>query len=126
MDFVNLMAYDGGTPHSSYQYALDSIDYWQARGLPPEKTVLGVPFYARPNEAPYWRIVDAFPEAAQVDEFDYYGAQINYNGIPTMQAKTELALERASGIMIWALEHDAPGDLSLLTAIYQTVQENQP
>jgi chitinase len=126
MDYVNLMVYDGGTPHSSYQYAVDSLDYWQGRGLPPEKTVLGVPFYARPNEAPYRRIVAAFPEAANLDEFDYYGTPINYNGIPTIQEKTELALERASGIMIWALEHDAPGELSLLSAIYQTVQENQP
>lgn len=125
-DFVNIMAYDGGTPHSSYQYAVDSLDYWLGRGLPPEKAVLGVPFYARPNEAPFRRIVAADPAAAYVDEFDYYGTRINYNGIPTIQAKTRLAMERASGIMIWALEHDASGELSLLNAIYQTAQEAQP
>ncbi len=125
-DFVNIMAYDGGTPHSSYQYAVDSLDYWLGRGLPPEKAVLGVPFYARPNEAPYRRIVAADPAAAYLDEFDYYGTLINYNGIPTIQAKTRLAMERGSGIMIWALEHDASGELSLLNAIYQTAQEAQP
>ncbi|MBN2385393.1 MAG: hypothetical protein JXB85_00105 [Anaerolineales bacterium] len=127
MDFVNLMAYDNqAEQHSSYQYALDSLEYWLGRGLPPEKAVLGVPFYARPNEAPFRRIVEADPLAATLDVFDYYGTPINYNGIPTMRAKTELALARASGIMIWALEHDAGGDLSLLRAIYQTVEEHRP
>ena len=127
MDFINLMVYDGGGEmHASMQYAQDSIDFWQGRGLPPEKTVLGVPFYARPTETAYWRLVKDFPEAAQLDVFDYYGTTINYNGIPTIQAKTRLALERASGIMFWRLENDAQGDLSLLNAIHQVVIESTP
>ena len=40
------------------------LAYWQNRGLPPEKTVMGVPFYARPSEALYRQIVAANPEAA--------------------------------------------------------------
>lgn len=122
LDFVNIMAYDGpGENHSSMQYARDALDYWQSRGLPVEKTVLGVPFYARPDGTPYYRIVRNDPAAAYLDSFDYYGMQLNYNGIPTMQAKTALALERASGIMIWSLESDAPGELSLLAAIDRTL-----
>ncbi len=126
-DFVNLMAYDGDGPmHSSMDYARAAIDFWQARGLPPEKTVLGVPFYARPNEMQYRKIVEIDPQAAQADFFDYYGTTINYNGIPTIQAKTRLALERGSGIMFWTLEGDATGDLSLLAAIHAAVAEARP
>jgi chitinase len=89
--------------------------------------VLGVPFYARPNEMPYRKIVELDPGAAQTDFFDYYGTTINYNGIPTIQAKTRLAMERGSGIMFWTLEGDTTGDLSLLAAIHAVVVgEAQP
>jgi GH18 family chitinase len=127
MDFVNIMTYDGEGPnHSSMEYAQGGLDYWLGRGLPPEKAVLGVPFYARPNGTPYAKIVAADPQAANQDFYNYFGVELNYNGIPTIQAKTRLALERASGIMFWTLEQDASGDLSLLNAIYQVVSEEQP
>jgi GH18 family chitinase len=126
-DFINLMVYDGGGPmHASMDYAQASFDFWLGRGLPPEKAVLGVPFYARPNEMPYRKIVELDPAAAQTDTFDYYGTLINYNGIPTIRAKTRLALERGSGIMFWTLEGDAAGDLSLLAAIHAAVAEARP
>ena len=130
MDFVNLMAYDNtGPSHSSFDFAQASIDHWEERGLPAEKTVLGVPFYGRGTEArateiSYARIVKADPANAQVDSASVNGVQVNYNGIPTMQAKTILALKRASGIMFWTLENDATGDLSLLNAIHQVVINN--
>lgn len=116
MDFVNLMAYDGDD-HSTMAQAGNSLDYWLGRGLAPEKTVLGVPFYARPNGTPYAKIVQSDPAAAVLDVFEYLGAEQHYNGIPTIQAKTRLALARASGIMIWNLDQDAAGDLSLLKAV---------
>jgi chitinase len=123
MDFVNLMAYDGSGPnHSSYEYAEAAIAYWQGRGLPAEKTVLGVPFYSRPDHVAYRKLVEADPAAAELDEFEYFGGTVNYNGQPTMRRKTELALERAAGIMIWALDHDTQDDTSLLKTIYDTVQ----
>ena len=122
MDFVNIMAYDNsGSQHSSLDYARSALDYWLGRGLPPEKATLGVPFYARPSEISYRKIVQADPAAAQLDSFDYYGTLINYNGIPTIQTKTRMAMQRASGIMFWTLENDADGELSLLTAIHQVV-----
>lgn len=121
-DFVNIMAYDSGEPHSSYALAEEAIRYWQDRGLPPEKTVLGVPFYAHPSLVSYRKIVEQDPAAAQVDEFEYLGVLQNYNGIPTMQQKTQLAMERAAGIMIWTLEHDTQDENSLLRAINQAVE----
>jgi chitinase len=68
LDFVNIMAYDNaGAEHSSLDYARSALDYWLGRGLPPEKTVLGVPFYARPSETSYAKIVEANPDAARLD-----------------------------------------------------------
>jgi chitinase len=121
VDFLNIMAYDGpDLNHSSYEYAVQALDYWSARGLPVEKTVLGVPFYARPSEATYRQLVGDNPEAANVDEIKYLGTTVYYNGIPTMQRKTELAMERASGIMIWEISQDTTDATSLVNAIYQT------
>ncbi len=57
--------------------------------------------------------------------FEYYGMTCKYyNGIPTIQAKTRIAMEKASGVMFWALDHDAQGEFSLVNAIYQTVHPN--
>ncbi len=126
MDFVNIMAYDGSGPsHSSLEYAQDSIAYWQGRGLPPEKTVLGVPFYSRPNFVPYRKLVEEDPAAAEVDVFEYHAGTVNYNGLATMQQKTELALEQAGGLMIWALDHDTQDATSLLNRIHETVLAGQ-
>jgi chitinase len=126
MDYANLMVYDGDGPnHSSMQFARDALDYWLAsRGLPRDKAILGVPFYARPDGVPYYKIVASDPAAAQVDTFDYGGSLVNYNGILTMQQKTRLAMARASGIMIWNLEDDSTdASTSLLVAIFQTAHE---
>lgn len=121
VDFMNIMAYDGsGQNHSSYEYSVQALDFWSGRGLPKEKMVLGVPFYARPSEAPYRKLVENDPQAAHQDMTDYLGAKVYYNGIPTIQAKTQLALQRGSGIMIWELSQDTWDETSLLNAIFQT------
>lgn len=121
-DFVNVMTYDG-PDHGTMEQFNAGLDYWQGRGLPPEKTVMGVPFYARPTETIYRKIVEADPQAAYVDTTEFDGAAIHYNGIPTIQAKTQIAMERAGGIMFWTLDHDALGDLSLLKAIDDTLHQ---
>lgn len=127
VDFVNIMAYDDNRTlqHSSLEYAKSALDYWLGRGLPAQKAILGVPFYARPLEVPFAKIVAADPEAAWLDSTFYEGEQIFYNGIATINAKTRLALQRASGIMFWKLEHDAGGELSLIAAIWATMGERQ-
>lgn len=120
-DFVNIMTYDG-PDHGTMEQFERGLSYWSGRGLPEEKIVMGVPFYGDPN-TPYFKIVQADPSAAQLDSFDYSGTILHYNGIPTIQAKTRIAMQKAGGIMFWALDHDAQGDLSLVNAIHQTVQE---
>jgi hypothetical protein len=44
--------------------------------------------------------------------------------MPTVQAKTRIAMQKASGIMFWTLDHDVQGEFSLLNAIYQTSQQH--
>lgn len=120
-DFVNIMTYDG-PDHGSMEQFERGLVFWSERGLPPEKIVMGVPFYGDPNYA-YSKIVAEDPAAAQKDVFDFYGTTYHYNGIPTVQAKTKLAMEKAGGIMFWTLDYDAQGELSLVNAIYETVHK---
>ena len=116
-DFVNIMTYDG-SDHGTMEQFERGLSYWSERGLPTQKMVMGVPFYGDPNLA-YSKIVQADPKAAQTDSFEYYGTTYHYNGIPTIQTKTRIAMEKAGGIMFWALDHDAQGELSLVNAIYE-------
>lgn len=47
VDFLNLMVYDLGEPHSTYAAAQNAISHWKYNeGLPKDKAVLGVPFYS--------------------------------------------------------------------------------
>ncbi|TGE26929.1 carbohydrate-binding protein [Hymenobacter metallicola] len=117
VDFLNLMAYDfNNFDHSTYDYAVQSINYWKGRGLPANKTVLGVPFYGRPTWESYAQLL-ARGASPNADVFNGVG----YNGIPTIKSKTNLAFDQGSGIMIWELSQDATGANSLLTAINQVV-----
>jgi chitinase len=123
VDFLNVMAYDGpGQNHSSYEYAAEALNYWQRRGLPQEKAVLGVPFYSRPGEVLYRQLVAANPDAAKVDQFDYHGALTFYNGVPTIQKKTQLAKRLGSGVMIWTIAADTLDETSLLNAVVQAAK----
>jgi GH18 family chitinase len=120
-DFINVMTYDG-PDHGTMKQFEQGLSFWTARGLPKEKIVMGVPFYGDPD-LPYFKIVAEDPAAAQTDTFDYFGTTFHYNGIPTVQAKTKLAMEQANGIMFWTLDFDAQGELSLVNTIYQTAHQ---
>jgi GH18 family chitinase len=124
LDFINVMTYDG-PDHGTMEQFEKGIAFWSERGAPKEKLIIGVPFYSHVKNSSaegmsYAKLVKADPAAAQVDEFDYYGMTQIYNGIPTVQKKTRIALDKTTGIMFWSLDHDARGDLSLVNAIYKT------
>jgi chitinase len=123
VDFLNLMAYDGGTPHSTYSMAISCLNYWKNFGLPKEKAILGLPFYGSNSsgyQISYSDIVASDSDAPYRDEGGnessggYY-----YNSIPTIIDKTSLAVDQAGGVMIWALNLDTTNSTSLLSAIHE-------
>lgn len=135
-DFINLMAYDLTGPwqpdkpgqHSPYSLALKSINYWKNQGMPPDKLTLGLPFFGwdfthpdRVTAVSYRKMVKMDSSFALLDQV----GQIYYNGIPLIEAKTELAISQVSGIMFWELGQDAFGEHSLLEASYKVVQESR-
>nr|WP_242588415.1 RICIN domain-containing protein [Corallococcus macrosporus] len=119
VDFLNIMAYDGGQPHSTYDLAVQSLNYWKGRGLPASKAVLGVPFYGRSPSSyvGYSELVARDPQAPYKDNV----GDVYYNGIATIQAKTQLGKQNG-GVMIWELSQDTSGSTSLLNAIYSVAQ----
>jgi len=135
-DFVNIMSYDHTGPwrpekpgpHAPYAEADAALDYFGTeRNISRDKLVLGVPFYGygfgpEPTSPAvtmtFADIAARFPGSEQVDEWTLPdGKIIYYNGLPTIRRKTMLARTKASGIMIWQILGDAPGDSSLLAAI---------
>ncbi|HEY3666667.1 MAG TPA: glycosyl hydrolase family 18 protein, partial [Polyangiaceae bacterium] len=126
IDLVNIMAYDGGkgSGHSPFALAQNAMQFWSGKGLPASKAILGVPFYSQPSLTAYSALVTRNPAAANMDQVD----DQFYNGIPTVQAKTDLAMSTGGGIMAWDLSQDShcpsdgcsatTPDVSLLSAIY--------
>ncbi len=139
-DFINLMSYDAtgpwrpkdAGPHAPYEMAVRDLDYWlQARGLPTQKVNLGLPFYGYVFGAPsspvtsmtYRDILETGRLQHQGDTLQVAGDGVVYfNGTATIKAKTEMAINRAGGVMIWQILGDAEGDSSLLKLINQTVE----
>ncbi len=118
VDWLNIMAYDGGSPHANYDWSIASVNFWKNRGLPASKAVLGVPFYSRPGYKTYAQIVATNPAFANQDCATIAGVNECYNGLPTVRRKTQWAMANAGGIMNWELSQDATGANSLVSAIY--------
>ncbi|ONI78303.1 glycoside hydrolase family 18 [Kribbella sp. ALI-6-A] len=126
VDWLNIMAYDGGSPHANYDWSINAANFWKNRGLPKAKTVLGVPFYSRPNYTTYRDIVAMNPNNANIDCVTINGTQNCYNGVPTIKRKTQWAVANAGGIMNWELSQDATGSASLVSAIFDAAGGTTP
>lgn len=122
VDWLNIMAYDGGSPHANYDWSINSVNAWKSRGLPANKAVLGVPFYSRPTYISYRDLVAQDPANANRD---CYNGNC-YNGLPTIRRKTTWALSNAGGIMNWELSQDTTTSTSLLNAIWETASGGTP
>ena len=120
VDFLNIMLYDGGSPHANYNWTISNINQWKSRGLPAKKAVLGVPFYSRPTYYSYARLVATDPANANRDCTTVNGAQQCYNGRPTIRRKTQWAMAHAGGMMNWELSQDSGTATSLVSTIYDT------
>lgn len=121
-DIVGVMAYDdGGSNHSTYEMAVDMVEYFVDRGVSKSKIVMGVPFYGyleeteREGAMSYKEIVDNDSGAYSKD----YSNGMAYNGIATIQKKCSYVKNNGyGGIMIWELGQDTTSqDTSLLNAI---------
>ena len=117
IDLVNVMAYDDGQG-APMSFAQSSLALWSGKGFPASKLVLGVPFYSQPSNTPYSTLVMQNPAASMQDAIVVGTTTERYNGIPTVQAKTVLAMQQAGGIMAWDLSQDSRDtSVSLLSAI---------
>lgn len=135
-NFVNVMSYDRTGPwrpdkpgnHSPYTMALEDLDYWhKIRLLPKEKLVLGLPFYgygfgnlnSPVISMDYKQVAAINKDNRSQDTLTLPGnVMFYYNNISTIRKKTELAMKKASGVMIWQLSGDTAGENSLLNTIY--------
>ena len=138
-DYVTIMSYDRTGPwrpdspghHAPYQMAVDDLHYWNyIRAIPKEKMVLGLPFYGygfgEVNtpvvSMDYKTIHSLYPNEYASDTLLLpEHVTMYYNSAATIQKKTVLAMQKASGVMIWQLLGDAAGDASLLKTIYDVV-----
>ena len=143
VDHVNIMAYDGqwddgyiASNLSPYPYTKNIVNYWTSlfenHQISKEKLVLGVPFYAQPEnpkskQISYATIIENNPLHAESDTVKINGQTYHYNGEETIKKKTKLALDHGfGGMMMWELGHDAEGSYSLTQAISEVFQsENQ-
>jgi chitinase len=131
-DFVNIMSYDRTGPwrpdrpgpHAPYSMAEEDLKYWlETRKIPKEKLTLGVPFYGygfggtAPESMSYKNILRQYPDSVNQDQMHLNGGMVYYNGLATIKKKTELALEKVGGVMIWQLLQDSTGVKSLLGGI---------
>ncbi|WHX98304.1 glycoside hydrolase family 18 protein [Neobacillus sp. DY30] len=140
VDHVNIMAYDGqwdggynAANLSPYPFTEKIVNYWtklfDTNNLPKEKLVLGVPFYAQPEDpaikqVSYAAIVNRDPANAVTDTVSMNGTIYHYNGVKTIQKKTNLAMEHGfGGMMLWEAGHDSKGTHSLTSAIFHELEK---
>lgn len=133
-DLVNVMSYDAigpswgqaGVEHATLAMAERDLALWLARGVAPERLVLGVPFYGYGfgGEAPNWSYRDLAARFAPAPEADLIGRAcgtcryLTYNGPATIERKAALARKRAGGVMVWELSQDT-SDHALTRAIHR-------
>lgn len=138
-DFINIMAYDACGPwnpkrpgqHSSGEFAEKCIDYWTIQhGIKPENISLGLPCYGYNFSNPSNVYGFYYRSMVEKDLEHRYKDQVGgmyYNGIPTIKSKTQLAIDKVGGVMMWEISQDAVdtlSDYSLLKAVNETVRSN--
>lgn len=135
-DWINMMVYDlrgpwdptNAGPHSPLSFAHSSINYWEGQGVAKDKVTLGMPFYGydfsdqnHVRALTYAQIIDRNPTNAYSDQ----DGDTYYNGIPTIEAKTQLALDdQLAGVMVWELGQDKFDEYSLLDKIGNIINAN--
>lgn len=121
VDRVHLMSYDRGERHSTFEQAVADVEASIEAGIPPEKLILGMPFYGREIASPdtsysYEQIMSTYAPAPEADEVN----GIYFNGLNTIRQKVCYGMEqRLGGFMVWELALDTMDESSLLQQIYR-------
>lgn len=142
VDHVNIMAYDGqydGGYHaanlSPYPFTEKIVNYWSnlfdQNKISKQKLVLGVPSYAQPEnpdvkQVSYASILKNNPANAETDSVNMNGTTYYYNGQPTIEKKTKLALDHGfGGMMLWESGLDASGPQSITSTISTVLKSSE-
>jgi chitinase len=141
VDHVNIMAYDGqwdggynAANLSPYSFTENVVNYWsnlfKTHNQPKQKLVLGVPFYAQPEnpsikQISYATIVHKNPANVNSDTVRMNGTIYHYNGEATMKKKTKLAIcQGFGGMMMWEAGLDTNGKNSLTGTIFNALKDS--
>jgi GH18 family chitinase len=142
VDHVNIMAYDGqydGGYHaanlSPYPFTEKIVNYWtnlfDKHNISKQKLVLGVPSYAQPEnpaikQVSYAAILQNNSANAETDSVNMNGTTYYYNGQPTIQKKTKLALDHGfGGMMLWESGLDASGPQSITSTVSTVLKSSE-
>ena len=137
VDDFNIMAYDlpasyDANNHSAIANMAPMIANWNTFGVPLSKMVLGIPFYGRtPARASangeYNTFTSGLSGGALTTAFTSDGPStaggFYYNGQGTLQAKVDLIITTncGQGVMIWDVGQDRTDVYSLLSVLYDRV-----
>jgi len=129
LDYVHMMIYDGGTPHSSLDYLINKITAFVNGGIPKSKIVAGVPFYGRKadNGAISYSGAYSFSTSPDDDAINNGTGTYYYNGPTTIANKAQYIVQQGvAGIMAWELGQDlaVSHSNSLLKAISEIIPIN--
>ncbi|MEG2038797.1 MAG: glycoside hydrolase family 18 protein [Oscillospiraceae bacterium] len=128
VDYVNIMAYDMFDKdgyHSTYQTAVNSVDYFTELGFDTKCIIMGIPLYGRPTDASNrWDLYNTIPTITDPEQNIYNGSY--YNGLTLIKQKTEFAQKKnCAGVMLYHLGCDTAVNekTSVLKAIYEITQQ---
>lgn len=142
VDHVNIMAYDGqwdgeynAANLSPFKFNENIVSYWtrlfDSHKIARDKLVLGIPSYGQPEDpnikqVSYAVILSNNKENAKQDTVQMNGTTYHYNGIATVQKKTDLAMNNGlGGMMLWEVGLDAQGNNSITHILDKELKKNQ-
>lgn len=149
LDYITTMSYGGvgnwnwnqKDDGSAYDKYVSDVNHFIERGLPKEKVIGGIPFYAvefpqaaQPNYSSYHHTVcEIFGDAKYADQNPFQkdtiytkdGNVIYLNGFPTIYKKIDYANKVGGGIMIWEVGQDCmDGPISVMDSMWAYMEQH--